>query len=280
LSLKYGILASHDGGKMECEQKLKELEKKLSEKGKVLISYSGGLDSGFLAKVAHDVLGDNAYCVILDSETISRSEIDGALFLAKSLGINCHVVKYSVFDFPEFTMNSQNRCYLCKKQSSIMLKKVAKNLSIDHIADGVNISDYNDYRPGIKASDEEGIWHPFVDAGISKVDIRKIARSMGLSFWNKPSSACMSSRIPYGDRITEANLAMIECAEDYLKDQGIEQVRVRVHGSTARIEVLDDDFGSVLRIRSKVVEELKRIGFSYITLDLQGFRSGSMNEVI
>lgn len=265
---------------MECLEKLQELKKKFAEKGKLLISFSGGVDSSLLAKVACDVLGENAVCVILDSETMPRSELEKAEELAGSFGIDCLVAKYSVFNDPDFIKNPPSRCYLCKKASARMLKLVAAEKGISCIADGVNLSDYGDYRPGIKANNEEGIWHPFVEAGISKDDIREIAKQMGLSFWDKPSSACLASRIPYGDQITCAKLEMVDKAEDYLKRLGHKQVRVRVHGCVARIEVPEDETEKVLLSKERIARELKAAGFKYVALDLLGFRSGSMNEVL
>jgi uncharacterized protein len=200
--------------------------------------------------------------------------------LARSFDINCLVAKYSIINDPDFIKNLPNRCYICKKALARTLKTVAAEKGITCIADGANLSDFGDYRPGIKASDEEGIWHPFVEAGVTKEDIRELAKQMGLSFWDKPSSACLASRIPYGDQITCANLAMAETAEDHLKSLGLKQVRVRVHGGVARIEVPEDEMEKVLLSRERIAKELKNVGFKYVALDLQGFRSGSMNEVL
>jgi uncharacterized protein len=236
------------------------------------------VDSSLLAKVAGDVLGENALCVILDSETMPRSELENAKRLARSLGINYRVARYSIFRDPDFIKNPPNRCYLCKKESAKMLKIVAAEKGISCIADGINLSDCGDYRPGILASNEEGIWHPFMDSGLFKEDIREIAKQMRLHIWSKPSSACLASRIPYGDEITGDNLTMVEKAEDHLRGLGLRQVRVRVHGRVARIEVLEEDMDTVLRSKDKILKELKDAGFKYVALDLQGFRSGSMNE--
>jgi uncharacterized protein len=265
---------------MDCEHKLQELKKNLAKKDKILIAFSGGVDSSLLAKVASDVLGENALCVILDSETMPKSELENAQALARSLGINIQIMKYSILDNPEFIKNTPHRCYFCKKESARILKEAAANNGISCVADGVNLSDCSDYRPGIIASNEEGIWHPFVEAGIFKEDIREMAKKMGLAFWSKPSLACLSSRIHYSEQITRENLAMVEKAEDYLKALGLSQVRVRVHGKLGRIEVLAEDMDKVLCSRDQIVKKLKEAGFQYIALDLQGFRSGSMNEVL
>jgi uncharacterized protein len=265
---------------MCCSHKLEDLKKGIAEKGKLLVAYSGGVDSSLLAKVASDVLSENALCVLLDSETLPRSELKNAEELAKSLGLNFRIAKYSMLEDEEFVENPVVRCYLCKKKSAGVLKSIAKAKSISCIADGVNLSDYEDYRPGIRACGEEGIWHPLVEAQMTKQDIRDICREMGLPFWNKPSSACLSSRIPYGHRITEENLRMVEEAEDYLKGLGFGQLRARCHGKLARIELPREDTERALNFRDDIARKLKSLGFDYVTLDLEGFRSGSMNEVL
>jgi uncharacterized protein len=260
--------------------RLEDLKRSIASKGRLLIAYSGGVDSSLLAKVATDVLGKNAICIILDLEMMQRSELFHAVDLAKSIGLNYRIAKYSMLSNEDFVKNPSTRCYICKREISRMLKVIAAEYGISVIADGVNLSDYEDYRPGIKACDEEGVWHPFVDSRISKEDIREISRSMGLPFWNKPSSACLASRLPYGERITHERLTMVEEAEELLKGMGLHQIRVRAHGGMARIEVLPEDLGRALGERGEIVKALKRIGFEYVTLDLEGFRSGSMNEVL
>ncbi len=265
---------------MDCADKLSDLKRRISERGKVLVAFSGGVDSSLLAIVATEVLGDNALCVVLDMESMPRSELRQAVDLAESMGLNYRVAKCSLFKKMEFIQNPPERCYICKKECIKVLKRTAKEEGIGCIADGVNLSDYEDYRPGIAACNEEGVWHPFVDAKISKGDIRAICREMDLQFWNKPSAACLASRIPYGDRITKEKLTMVEQAEDLLKALGFSQVRVRAHGLIARIEVPKGDMERVLTSGDEIAKGLKELGFKYVTLDLQGFRSGSMNEVL
>jgi len=265
---------------MDLFDKLENLKSKIGEKGTILVAYSGGVDSSLLAKIAWDVLQDEALCVIMDSETLPRSELDCATELARSLGLNYEIMRVNQLSAEEFVRNRPDRCYFCKKASFKMLRKLADEREIACIADGMNLSDYDDFRPGISACKELGIWHPFADLGISKEDIRKIAYSMKLSFWNKPSSACLSSRIPYGERITAENLKMIELAEDFLKYLGFGQLRVRAHGDLARIELLGNDLENALLHRIEISKELRSIGFSYIALDMNGFRSGSMNEAL
>jgi uncharacterized protein len=265
---------------MSSVDKLADLRRRILEKGKILVAFSGGVDSSLLARVATEVLGANALCVILDMETMPRSELQQTTDLAESMGLNYLVAKCSSFGKESFIENTPTRCYICKKECIEVLKRFAEEECIGCIADGVNLSDCGDYRPGIAACDEEGIWHPFVEAKIFKEDIRAICREMGLPFWNKPSAACLASRIPYGEKITKEKLAMVEKAEDYLKSLGFSQVRVRAHGRIARIEVPKGDMGWVLTSGDEIAKELKKLGFQYVALDLQGFRSGSMNEVL
>ncbi|MCJ7445840.1 MAG: ATP-dependent sacrificial sulfur transferase LarE [Methanotrichaceae archaeon] len=260
--------------------KLEDLKKEIMKKEKILVAFSGGVDSSVLAKISKDELGQNALCIILDSEILPRSELKHAEEVARSLGLNYEIAKYSIIANGEFVQNDPMRCYRCKKVSSKVLRNIADESGIAFIADGLNLSDNEDYRPGIKACAEEGMWHPFVDAGISKEDIREIALKLGLPFWNRPSNACLASRIPYFDQITEENLRMVEEAEDYLRSLGLDQLRVRAHGHLARIEILDEDIKRISNSRQEIAKKLKAIGFEYITLDLEGFRSGRMNEIL
>jgi uncharacterized protein len=263
---------------MNRADKLEDLKTRIAEEGKLLVAYSGGVDSSLLASVANDVLGDRALAVILDSETMPRCELENARELAQSLELNYRVAEFSIQMEEQFMQNPVTRCYICKKKSVAVLKSIAEEEDISCIADGVNLSDYGDYRPGIAACDEEGIWHPFVDAAITKEDIRVLAKSLDLSVWNKPSSACLASRIAYGEPITQERLRMVEEAEEYLKSLGFLQLRVRVHGRMARIELLKQDMAKATDGSDEIAKMLKAIGFDYVALDLQGFRSGSMNE--
>jgi uncharacterized protein len=182
-------------------------------------------------------------------------------------------------DHEEFRKNSPDRCYHCKKISAQYLKRRAAELGLACIADGMNVSDTYEHRPGLAASSDEGIFHPFIETGITKQDIRDIARECGLPIWQKPTAACLASRIPYGEGITLDKLRMIEMAEAFLSAQGFSQLRVRVHGPVARIEVLPAEIERVVHLRSEIAQSLKMIGFSYVALDLEGYRSGSMDEV-
>jgi uncharacterized protein len=260
---------------------LENLKEELARRGRILVSFSGGVDSSLLAKVASDILGENALCVLLDSDILPQSERRVAEKLARSTGLNLLVADGSaVTGSEEFARNTADRCRICKKISCNILKKIAEQKGIVCIADGTNLSDLCDYRPGIQASDEEGIWHPLAEAGMTKADIRETARAIGLPVWSKPSSACLASRIPYGERITAEKLRMVEEAEESLKSMGFGQLRVRAHGRLARIELTPEDLERALSCRDRITEALKALGFQYIALDLEGFRSGSMNELL
>jgi pyridinium-3,5-biscarboxylic acid mononucleotide sulfurtransferase len=265
---------------MTARIKYEDLRKIVAGHGPMLVAYSGGVDSTLLAVVARDVLGEKTRCVLLDSPVVPRSEAGLALELARELGLGLDIIGVPLMSNPDFRMNPSDRCYFCKKISAVHLRQRAAELGLACIADGINVSDTGEHRPGLRASTEEGIVHPFIEAGITKQDIRDIAREMGLPVWQKPSAACLSSRIPYGDAITEGKLRRIEDAEAYLASLGIGQVRVRLHGDLARIEVHKADRDKILEQQSAVAGKLKSLGFAYVTLDIEGYRSGSMDEVL
>jgi pyridinium-3,5-biscarboxylic acid mononucleotide sulfurtransferase len=261
----------------EKTQKLKEI---IASKGSMLVSYSGGADSALLAVIAKEILSNNTRCVLLDSPVVPRAEIAEARKIAEESGFQLEIIPVHVLGDERFSKNPPERCYWCRKTSAHVLKGKKESLHFACIADGLNVSDTSEHRPGLAASTEEGIVHPFIEAGITKEDIRKIAKGLGLKFWNKPSTACLSSRIPYGDKITTKKLAMIEEGEEFLHVSGFSQCRVRVHGNIARIEVMNPDVPKLLVMRESLVKTFKGIGFDYITLDLEGYRSGSMDEVL
>ena len=260
--------------------KLDKLKEEIAKKGKVLVAFSGGVDSGLLAKVAYDVLGDGALAVTLDTETLPRRELKDAKDTASTIGISHKVIQFSELQNEDVIKNPPDRCYYCKKESARFLKTLAKKEGINTIAYGVNVSDFDEHRPGIVACNEEGIWHPFVEVGMTKSEVRAISKEIGLPLWDKPSSACLSSRIQYGEPINKEKLKMIEDAEEVLRSLGFRQFRVRMHENIARIEVLVDEMEELFKLKERISQSLKDIGFRYITMDLEGYRSGSMDEVL
>jgi uncharacterized protein len=261
------------------EAKLARLQEYIAAHGPMIISFSGGVDSGVLAAVAHEVMGDQAFAVLLNSAVIPRHEVESALQMAESIGIGCAVLPVPLLDDQCFCANTPDRCYRCKKIQAAALNDYAREHGYRFIADGLNVSDLGERRPGTRASDEEGILHPFIEAGISKPEIREIARVLGLSFADKPSFSCLCTRIPYGEPLSRDLLARIGRAEEVLAELGLSPFRVRAHGPVARIEVVPGEISRVLENRVWLVQRLKEAGFIYVTLDLEGFRSGSLDEV-
>ena len=265
---------------MNLPEKLKGLKEKIREKQRLLVSYSGGVDSSLLALLAREALGDSALAVILDSETLPRRELEQAVALAEHMGLNFRVARHNILDQEPFRENPPDRCYICKKSAIALLKSIAAQEGISSIADGLNRDDCRERRPGTAACDEEGVWHPFVEAGMGKEDIRAAARDLGLPVWNKPSSACLASRIPYRRPLARQTLRMVEAAEDLLKSLGFGQLRVRADGGVARIELEKQEMEKALKMGEEIASKLKALGFSYVSLDLEGYRSGSMDEVL
>jgi uncharacterized protein len=235
-----------------------------------------------VAKLATDILGKNVLVVTINSESYPDDELKHAKKLANHLGFRHLIVEHSELNNRNIVSNPVDRCYYCRKDMIKVLRQIASEKDIQTIADGVTISDFREHRPGIKASTEEGIWHPLVEAGLSKSDVRSIAKRLNLPNYDKPSMACLFSRIPYGEIITLEKLTRIENAERFLREHGFSQVRVRCHNDTARIEVLKNELIWFFNTknREKVVRKLKHLGFVYVTVDLVGYRSGSMDEVL
>lgn len=267
---------------MDSGIKLDRLKSIIKDARRVAVAFSGGVDSTFLLKVAYDVLQDKVTAVTVNSCVFSKREMDEAVSFIKSLGI-CHVIiTFDIFDIKGFSDNLPQRCYLCKKGIFREIIKIAKKLGIKYIADGSNVDDLEDYRPGTAALEELGIASPLREAGLTKAEIRTLSREMGLTTWDRPAAACLASRIPYGHIISRDKLKMIEKGEKYLLKLGFKQVRVRHHGDMARIEVADEErelfFNKELMDKAYCV--FKDIGFKYTALDLRGYRTGSLNETV
>ena len=264
----------------ETLSKLDQLKNILSEMGKVLVAFSGGVDSSFLLKVACDVLGQNVFGVIASSETYPEKEKEEAIRLAEELGVRFEVIQTKELENPEFSHNPPERCYFCKMELFTSLKKIADAQGIPYILDGSNYEDTSDFRPGTKAGAELGVRSPLKEVGLVKNEIRQLSRFLDLPTWNKPSMACLSSRFPYYTEIEPDSLKQVARAEEYLKELGFTQVRVRHHGQIARVEVEPSEFQKIIdeKTRKEMIQYFKELGYIYITLDLAGFRSGSMNE--
>lgn len=262
-------------------EKLILLRKVIRGKGNLVVAFSGGLDSSVIAKVAFEELGDKCVAVTIDSDVFSSRELEMAKETAKEIGIK-HVIDKDVSELENetFVNNPVDRCYHCKKEEIDTMKKVAADFGFQHIAFGVNISDFGEHRPGIKALNEVGFFQPLVEAGIGKDIMKHVAKLLGLSNYDMPSTTCLASRVPYGQSITAKKLKQIEEAEDLLYSLGFRHSRVRNYGDTARLEVDEDQIGKVIQHRPAIVAKLKELGFVYVTLDLAGYRSGSMNEIL
>jgi len=266
--------------KKETLSKFESLKSILKDMGSVLVGFSGGVDSSLLLKTAQDVLGDSVLAVIAQSETYPEKEQEEAVRLAEEWNVPLKIIQTDELDNPEFVQNPPARCYFCKTELFSKLKEIAFSEGILFVCDGANYEDLDDFRPGAKAAEELGVRSPLKEAELVKDEIREISRWMGLPTWDKPSLACLSSRFPYNTAIDRDSLKQISLAEDYLRSRGFTQVRVRHHGQIARIEVEPEKIVIMMdpELRQDVVENLKAFGYDYVTLDLVGYRTGSMNE--
>ena len=261
----------------EKQQKLRDL---IAECGSAVVCFSGGVDSTFLLRVAHDVLGERCIALIAVSPTMAKSEQRAARALAASMGVRCEVVESQELLREEFKNNPKDRCYYCKSELLTIAAPMAKRLGMQAVLVGTNVDDLGDYRPGLQAAKDHGARHPLLDAGLNKQEIRELSRELGLPTWDKPQLACLSSRFPYGTEITPERLRQVDDFEDGLRELGFRQLRVRYHHEVARLELEPEAMPRALELREAIVKLGKRLGFTFVSLDLAGFTSGSLNQLI
>ena len=264
------------------EQKMDTLRSIIGEMESLIVAYSGGTDSAFLAATASEILGNKALSGTAKAPSLAPAELRDAGALAEKLGLNHRVIETHEVERDDYAANNPDRCFFCKDELYTYLSDFAKDEEYAVIANGTNIDDLGDFRPGISAAKQYGVRSPMVEANLTKSEIRHLSEGMNLPTWDKPAQACLSSRIPYGTMVTVEALTQIAEAEEYLHSLGIRQLRVRHHDTVARIEVEPEDFLTLSseEVRTEVVSKFREIGYSYVTLDLQGFRSGSLNEIL
>ncbi len=264
------------------QAKLDRLRELFSQMDQALIAYSGGVDSTLVAKIAFDELGNRALAVTADSPSLLPEELEEAVAQAEAIGIRHEVVTTYEMDNPNYTSNPINRCYFCKSELHDTLKTLALRRGYPYVIDGVNADDLGDYRPGIQAAQERGVRSPLAEAGVTKLEVRQISQHLGLPWWNKPAQPCLSSRFPYGEEITLEKLHRLGRSERYLRNLGLKNFRVRSDRNTARIEVMPEDIQDFVTKTdlNQLVTAFQEYGFTYVTLDLEGYRSGKLNREI
>ena len=265
---------------MALNSKLEKLKEYLKNLESVVVAFSSGVDSTFLLKVAHDTLGENTIAVTAKSCSFPSRELNEAIEFCKTNNIKHIIIKSEELDIDGFKNNPPNRCYLCKKELFTKIQSIAKENGISNIIEGSNLDDEGDYRPGMQAIKELNIKSPLRELKFTKQEIRELSKELGLPTFKKPSFACLSSRFVYGETITEEKLKMVDKAEQFLLDLGFHQVRVRIHSNIARIEVEQNEMQKIMDNRNAIAHKLKEFGFTYVTLDLLGYRTGSMNETL
>jgi uncharacterized protein len=264
------------------EQKLEQLKTIFAEMERALIAYSGGVDSTLVAKIAHDSLGDRALAITAASPSLLPEELEDARIQAAMIGIPHEVIETHEMNNPNYTSNPVNRCYFCKSELHDTLKPLALQRGYPYVVDGINADDLRDYRPGIQAAKERGVRSPLAEVGITKAEVRQLSKQLGLPWWDKPAQPCLSSRFPYGEEITVGKLQRVGRAEIYLRRLGFSNLRVRSEGDTARIELPPEKIKEFVLTTDlpQLVRAFQEFGFIYVTLDLEGYRSGKLNQVL
>lgn len=264
------------------KQKADLLKENVTDLGSAVVAYSGGVDSAYLAWAARQALGDRMLAVLADSPSLADFQRQHAIQFAREFNIPLEVIRTEEFDNPDYVENAPDRCFHCKEELFQKLEELAEQRGFDCIVYGVNADDTGDFRPGHRAAGKHGVRSPLLEAGLTKAEIRELARQAGLPVWDRPASACLSSRIPYGTPVTIQNLKMVEKGEDAIRELGFRQFRVRHHGELARIEIAPEELPRALdpQMAQRFTEIFKRLGYKYVALDLEGYRTGSLNEVL
>jgi len=266
----------------ETAAKLAALEARLKQLGRLMVAYSGGVDSAFLAGTAHRVLGDQMLAVLADSASLARRDLEQACAFAQSLGMPLQVVETQELDKPEYARNDANRCFHCKDELFATMKALGSKLGFASIAYGMNADDTKDYRPGQRAAAEHEVLAPLAEAGLTKMEVRALAKAVGYPLWDRPAAPCLSSRVEYGRTVTREVLEQVEKAEESMRQLGFRELRVRHHGELARVEIARGELPRALSMEmlDAITAALKQAGFQYVTLDCTGFRSGSLNAIL
>jgi uncharacterized protein len=271
-----------DGGTPEAQEKLRKLESRLEQLGGLMVAYSGGVDSAFLAATAHRVLGERMLAVLADSASLARREMEQATAFAQSIGMPLQLVATGELDREEYARNDANRCFHCKDELFQVMEKLGAKLGFANIAYGMNADDTRDFRPGQRAAEQHTVLAPLAEAGLTKLEVRALAKAAGYPVWDRPAAPCLSSRVEYGRTVTREVLEQVERGEESLRQLGFRELRVRHHGELARVEIARNELPGALTMEmmDAITSALKQAGFKYVTLDCTGFRSGSMNAVL